>query len=316
MRLQDKVGFIKPMLAKSSSPFDSESHIFELKWDGTRCIAFLEKKGVILQNRRLIDITYRYPEFHQLNKYLKAKEAILDGELVVLKDGLPNFEKLQQREHILDEEKIRILSGLMPATYIVFDLLYLDGTSLMDAPLTERKERLSRLFPFSDNVILSEIYSDGKRLFKKALKMGFEGIMAKDKDSPYLPGERSGYWLKIKKFFDLDAIVCGYIEGSGLRKGYIGSLVLGVYEKKRLIHIGQVGTGFDERMIDYLSKILQGLRVDKSPFKDVVELKKVFWCKPEIVVRVSYHEWTEDKKLRVPVFKGLRLDKAPEECTI
>lgn len=316
MRLQDKVGFIKPMLAKSSAPFDSESHLFELKWDGTRCIAFLDREGVTLQNRRLVDITYRYPEFHQLKKYLKAKEAILDGELVVLKDGLPNFEKLQQREHIEDERKIRILSDLIPATYIVFDLLYLNGNFLMDRPFIERRENLSKLFPFFENVILSEIYTEGKKLFERALKLGFEGIMAKDKKSPYLSGERSGYWLKIKKFFDLDAIICGFLEGSGARRGFIGSLVLGLYDGKRLIHIGQVGTGINERIIKYLFKVLNSIMTEKPPFDEPPKLKGVRWCKPEIVVKVSYHEWTKDKKLRVPVFKGIRMDKAPDECTI
>lgn len=316
MRLRDKVGFIKPMLAKSSSPFDSESHLFELKWDGSRCIAFIDKKEVILQNRRLMDITYRYPEFQLLKEHLKAKEAILDGELVVLKNGLPNFEKLQQREHISDERRIKILSDLIPATYIVFDLLYLNGSNLMDRPFIERRQMLSRLFPFIDNVILSETYSTGRKLFEMALKMGFEGIMAKDKKSPYLPGERSGYWLKIKRFFDLDAVICGFIEGSGARKGYIGSLVLGIYEDQRLIHIGQVGTGLDQRTIKHLYKILNSMRIERSPFEEKPEIKGVNWCRPEIVVRIKYHEWTKDKKLRVPVFKGLRIDKAPDECTI
>ncbi len=243
MKLRNKVGPIKPMLAMSAAPFDSENHIFELKWDGTRCLAFIDRESVMLQNRRLIDITYRYPEFQQLNKYLKAKEVILDGELVVLKEGLPSFEKLQQREHIGDERRIKILSELLPATYIVFDLLYIDGLFIIDKPLIERREILSTLFPFVDNVILSEIFFEGKGLFKKALKMGFEGVMAKEKKSPYLPGERSNYWLKIKKSFDLDAIICGYIEGEGKRRDYFGSLVLGAYDNKRLIHIDQVGTG-------------------------------------------------------------------------
>jgi bifunctional non-homologous end joining protein LigD len=305
------------MLAKSSPPFNSENHIFELKWDGTRCIAFIDRENLILQNRRLIDITHRYPEFQQLKKYLKAKEAVLDGELVVLKEGLPSFEKLQQREHIEDEKRIKILSELLPATYIVFDLLYIDGIFIMDRPLIERRERLSRIFPLSENVILSEIFFEGKELFKKALKMGFEGIMAKEKKSPYLPGERSNYWLKVKKFFDLDAIICGYIEGEGIRKDYFGSLVLGVYDNKRLIHIGQVGTGIDESTMKNLFNILKEKRTDKSPFDTLPKFeKKVYWCKPEIVVKIRYHELTKDKKLRVPIFKGIRFDKEPDECII
>ncbi len=308
---------IKPMLAKSSNPFDSENHIFELKWDGTRCIAFVDKSHLSLKNRRLLDITHRYPEFQQLKKHLKVKSAVFDGEIIVLKEGIPNFERLQQREHIEDIRRIEILSGLIPAAYVVFDLLYLNGKSLMKKPLIERRNLLKELFPMSENVILSESYSEGRKLFKMALKKGFEGIMAKEKTSPYLSGERSGYWLKIKKSFDIDAVVCGYLEGEGSRKDYFGSLILGVYDNGELIHIGQVGTGIDEKTIKHLFNILSSMKTDTAPFDIIPELKRrAFWCRPEVVVRVGYQEWTKDNRLRIPVFKGIRDDKGPEECII
>ncbi len=305
------------MLAKSSSPFDSADHFFELKWDGTRCIAFVDRKNLRLQNRRLLDITYRYPEFQQIKRYLKVKSAVFDGEIVVLKEGIPNFEKLQQREHIEDTGRIEMLSALIPATYIVFDLLYLNGKSIMHKPLTERRNLLMGLFPLSYNVILSEAYSEGKKLFRIALKKGFEGIMAKEKSSPYLSGVRSEYWLKIKKSSDIDAVVCGYLEGSGGRENYFGSLILGVYDKDKLIHIGQVGTGIDEETMRRLYNIIVSKKTDISPFDKVPRFKRrAFWCSPEVVVRVGYHEWTKDNKLRIPVFKGIRVDKEPEECVI
>jgi len=305
------------MLAKSSSPFDSEKHVFDLKWDGTRCIAFVDKNSIRLQNRRLMDITYRYPEFRELYKFLKAKSAVFDGELVALVEGMPKFDKLQQREHIEDINKIEILSGLIPATYVVFDLLYLNGRPLMKKTLVERRELLEKLFPLSENVIFSESYTNGKKLFSAVLKKGFEGIMAKHKGSPYLPGERSGFWLKIKKAFDLDAVICGYLEGEGRRRQYFGSLILGVYDRRKLIHIGQAGTGFDEKTMRRINHILTKMRAPKCPFYELPELKrKAFWCKPEIVVRVGYQEWTKDNKLRVPVFKGIRDDKSPEECML
>jgi bifunctional non-homologous end joining protein LigD len=304
------------MLAKSSPPFDSEKHIFELKWDGTRCIAFVDKKNLRLQNRRLLDITHRYPEFRELKRFLKATSVIFDGELVVLVDGVPKFDKLQQREHIEDVNRIEILSGLVPATFVVFDLLYLNGKSLMQKPLIERRDLLKGLFPLSENVIFSESYTEGRKLFSAVLKKRFEGIMAKEKESPYLPGERSGYWLKIKKAFDIDAVVCGYLEGEGGRKELFGSLILGIYDKEKLIHIGQVGTGFDEKTARRIYHILTTLKSYKSPFSEIPYFKrKAFWIKPEIVIRVGYQEWTKDKHLRVPVFKGIRDDKSPEECT-
>jgi bifunctional non-homologous end joining protein LigD len=308
---------IRPMLAKSSPPFDSDRHIFELKWDGTRCTAFVDRKNVRLQNRRLLDITYRYPEFQELKKFLKAKSAVFDGELVVLVEGVPKFDKLQQREHIEDVNKIEILSGLIPANYVIFDLLYLNGKSLMQKPLIERRDTLKGLFPLSDNVIFSESYSEGKKLFSAVLKKGFEGIMAKEKESPYLPGERSGYWLKIKKAFDIDAVICGYLEGEGGRKEYFGSLILGVYDKGKLIHIGQVGTGFDEKTARRIYHILTKMRSYKPPFDKIPYFKrKAYWCKPEMVARIGYQELTKDKHLRVPVFKGIRDDKSPEECIL
>jgi len=167
------------MLAKSSPPFDSEKHIFELKWDGTRCIVFVDKNSVQLQNRRLLNITHRYPEFRELPRFLKAKSAVFDGELVVLVEGVPKFDKLQQREHIEDVNRIEILSGLIPATYVAFDLLHLNGKSLMQKPLIERRDLLKGLFSLSENVIFSESYTEGRKLFSAVLKKGFEGIMAK-----------------------------------------------------------------------------------------------------------------------------------------
>lgn len=306
------------MLAKSSPTFDSEKHVFELKWDGARCISFVDKKNVRLQNRRLLDITYRYPEFWELNKFLKTRSAVFDGELVVLVEGVPKFDKLQQREHIVNPDKIEILSGLIPANYVVFDLLYLNGKSLMNKPLVERRELLKGLFPLSENVIFSESYTEGKKLFSSVLKKGFEGIMAKEKESPYLPGERSGYWLKIKKVFDIDAVICGYLEGEGAREGIFGSLILGVYDDKgRMIHIGQVGTGFDEKTARRIYYILTNMRSHKHPFDELPYFKrKTYWVRPEIVARVGYQELTKDNKLRVPVFKGIRDDKSPEECTL
>jgi len=308
--------FIKPMLARSSEPFDSDDHIFELKWDGTRCIAFIDRKGIRLQNRRLLDITYRYPEFHDLHTKIRADSAIIDGEIVVLREGVPDFRKLQEREHVEEEMRIGILSGLIPATYVVFDLLYLNERSLMERPLMERRNLLKEIIPAAEVIVFSESFErEGKKLFQMAVEKGFEGIMAKHKESPYLPGVRSEYWLKIKKIFDIDAIVCGYLKGEGGRSELFGSLVLGVYKDGRLIHIGQVGTGFDYNEARLIYNKLQP--IDKNPFDTLPEFKRpVVWCKPTLVVRVKFNEWTHDGKLRAPVFIGIRSDKKPEECTI
>ncbi len=307
---------IKPMLAKSSAAFDSDEHLFELKWDGTRCIAFIEKKRLRLQNRRLVDITHRYPELHGLRE-AAAGGTVFDGEIVVLHEGRPSFRRLQEREQITDPDKIEMRSALLPATYMVFDLLYLEGKSLMKKPLAQRRELLEGLFPLGDYVVLSQSYEKGKKLFSMAVRKGFEGVMAKAKESPYLPGTRSGHWLKFKKAADIDAVVCGYMEGSGKRSETLGSLVLCAYSEGALRYIGRVGTGFDEETLKRLRETLDGLRSPgRTAGGEVRTPRKVRWTRPELVVKVGYQEKTREGKLRVPVYKGIRNDKPPEECTI
>lgn len=307
---------IKPMLALTSSPFDSNKHLFELKWDGTRCIAFIDRYGIRLQNRRLMDISYRYPEFKDLKGLIKGGSAVLDGEIVILYKGRPDFERLQQREQTEDRFRIKLLSEIMPATYVVFDILYLRDKSLMALPLINRKDILNENLSPSEHIILSQYYEKGTELYNLALEKGFEGIMAKAKESPYLQGKRSPYWLKIKKFNDIDAVVCGIMKGK-VETLPVGSLILGLYKRGKLIHIGQVGTGFNEKQIQHLLKISEKLRISKTPFKVIPSLKReVQWLRPEIVVRVRFLEWTKDKKLRSPVFLNFRFDKSPAECEL
>ncbi|MCX7793622.1 MAG: non-homologous end-joining DNA ligase [Thermodesulfovibrionales bacterium] len=308
---------IKPMLAMPSTlPFDSEKYVFELKWDGTRCIAFIDKNVVRLQNRRLLDISGRYPEFKNLQDSIKIGAAILDGEIVILHKGKPDFERLQQREHIEDRLRIKLLSETMPATYIVFDILYLKDKSLMDLSLMRRKNILKENLNPSELVIISEHYEKGRELYNLALKKGFEGIMAKDKESPYLEGRRSSYWLKIKKSNDIDAVICGILEGRK-KSVPLGSLILGLYRNGELIHIGQVGTGFNEEEIQRILKITEKLYTSKPAFKVTPYFKrKVQWLIPELVAKIKFLEWTKDGKLRSPVFVHLRFDKPPHECEL
>ncbi len=174
---------IKPMLAEASESFDSRQHLFEIKWDGTRCISFIDGK-LVLQNRRLIDITKRYPE---IKIEIKAKQAVLDGEIVVIRKGMPDFYMLQQREHIDDALKISLLSKRMPASYIVFDILFIDEKEITHLPLLERKKILAEALVENEHVYLSDyILGEGRKYFEEAVKRGLEGVMAKDIESPYL----------------------------------------------------------------------------------------------------------------------------------
>jgi DNA ligase D-like protein (predicted ligase) len=238
---------------------------------------------------------------------------VIDGELVVLKNGVPDFNLLQKREQSGRPDRIRLLSETLPATYITFDLLYLNGKSLLNTPLVIRRENLIKNLP--EGLILSEDFKEGKKLFQKALRLGFEGIMAKEKTSPYLMGRRSSYWLKIKKSNEIDAVICGYTEGEGSREGLFGSLLLGVYDGRVLRYIGRVGSGFD---IETISEILSLIKPsERALFKEPIEIDRKFrWTSPEIVCRVRYQEITKDGLLRAGVFKGLRLDKSPKECDL
>ncbi|MEM2989947.1 MAG: non-homologous end-joining DNA ligase [Halobacteria archaeon] len=295
-------------------PFNSAQHLFEIKWDGTRTICFTGEKQR-LQNRRLIDITKRYPE---IKVEIKKKSAILDGEIVIMEQGKPDFQKLQLREHLSDSFKIELLSKLYPAEYIVFDVLAIDGSEVVRKPLIKRKELLRDVLIENENVTLCDfILEDGIEYYNAAISRGLEGVVAKDINSPYLVGKRSNFWLKIKQFKTLDCIICGLTEGEGLRKNYFGSLILGVYINGKLQYIGKVGTGFDEAQLKFLEEQLKPLE-GKCPFEVTpnVEARVKSWLLPLAICEVKYQELTRDLKLRAPVFIRLRNDKAPEECII
>lgn len=305
---------IKPMLARrAEEPFDSKDFIYELKWDGTRCIAYIENGVIRLQNRRLIDITYRYPEFEGIPGSIRASNVILDGEIVVLQEGIPDFKRLQSREQTDDTHRIAILSRLSPALFVVFDLLFLEDGTYFDRPLEKRRKSLEGIIEKSDFIILSEGFDQGTALFKEAVRRGFEGIMAKEIHSTYQPGIRSPSWLKIKKSLDLDAIVCGWLESE--KRGF-SSLILGLYSGNRLIHIGQVGTGFTDEEMKVIKAQLKKLRTSTPPLDiDIPAKERIRWVRPQMVVRVSAMQWTSHGRLRAPVFIGIRPDKSPEECT-
>ncbi|HDD45898.1 MAG TPA: DNA ligase [Candidatus Aenigmarchaeota archaeon] len=310
---------IRPMLAKKAKPFDSDAWIFEPKWDGTRCIAFIdcEKKYIRLQNRRLLDITNRYPEL-KLFEDCDCKKAILDGEIVVLKHGRPDFYRLQEREHQEDIGRIKLISRVMPAVYMVFDILFFNGKELLHVPLIERKDLLDRVVSDSKRMVKTMfIDTYGKRFFESARKKGLEGIMAKYKASSYEIGKRSSNWLKIKASNTMDCIICGYTLGHGKRSRYFGSLVLGCYKDGKLVHIGDVGTGWDEDTMKYIHERLKRIETKQCPFKEFEDTgKRICWVKPSMVCEVEFLELTPQLKLRAPSFKRLREDKIGRECII
>jgi bifunctional non-homologous end joining protein LigD len=316
---------IHPMLATSvDKPFDGPDWLFEIKWDGYRAVAFIENGTTRLVSRNQNDLTPRYPELKDLAKSVKAKTAILDGEVVALDDqGRASFSLMQQRTGFRPGGRRGVANADVPVLYYAFDLLYLDGYDLRKLPLEERKKKLASVLIPGDALRYSDHYEkQGKALFEMARAKGLEGILAKKRDSIYQE-RRSTEWLKIKITHRLEAVIGGYTEPEGSR-AHFGSIVLGLYDKQgRLIHVGQAGSGFDQNSLDEVWKLLKKRETKKNPLYGEVEaLRKVYWVKPELVAEIEFSEWTEGAshgsgpKLRAPVFLGLRDDKDPQDCVL
>lgn len=298
---------IAPMLAYAApAPFDSARHLFEIKWDGTRCLLFHKGGDLRLQNRRLENITHRYPELAGLPRQLQARNAILDGELVVLSDGLPDFSKLQQREQVADPTKIDLLSQTIPATYVAFDILWLNGVEVTAQPLLARKEMLTGILRQTPYLIESRfVREQGRAFFQEAVSRGLEGVMAKSLTGPYLIGRRSRLWLKIKPRQEMVCAVIGFTPGSGARQGTLGALLVATPEGRGWRYRGRVGSGFRETDLKELAARLKGLAMPRAPLAHPPVIRGVQWVSPELWIRVSFQEETNRGHFRGPVFEGV-----------
>ena len=317
---------IYPMLAESiPDPFDSGDWLFEIKWDGYRAVAFLENGTVRLVSRNQNDLTGRYPELKDMAGFVKAKNAILDGEVVAIDEqGKPSFSLMQQRTGFRPGGKRAPTNADVPVLYYAFDLIYADGEDWRKVSLEDRKRKLVSLITPGDSLRFSDHYEEhGKALFEIAREKGLEGVVAKRRGSCY-EERRSREWLKIKIRHTVECVIGGFTEPEGSR-AHFGSLVLGLYDQQgRLIHVGQAGSGFNQKSLAEIWKTLKKLETDKKPFFGEVEaLRRVAsWVKPALVAEIEYAEWTHGTgpgsgpKLRAPVFLGLRDDKKPEECVL
>jgi len=311
---------IEPMLAAAADePFDSPEFTYEPKWDGVRTIAFVDGGEVRLQTRNLLDCTKQYPEATQAAEALTgAYHAILDGEIVALDEkGVPSFQRLQPRMHVSDESTVRKLRKSTPVIYQVFDILYADGEDLTRKPLRDRLKRLDEALTPMGSIRRSEGFpGTGIALFEAAREQGIEGIVAKRLDSIYQPGARSPAWVKIKAFRTMECVIGGWTAGQGGRTKTLGALLLGVYRDGKLQPVGHVGTGFDERTLRDLLKLLEEHESPTSPFATQPRTNQpARWCLPELVCEVEYVEITRDGTLRHPTYRGLRPDVDPREVT-
>jgi bifunctional non-homologous end joining protein LigD len=308
--------FIQPMLARLSTlPTDESDWAFEVKWDGVRAITHSQPGRISLISRNGKDVTVAYPELRALNRALGSHEAILDGEIVAFDEqGRPSFQALQSRMHVRGEAAVRRLAQSTPVTYVLFDLLWLDGHSLMDLPYTERRARLQALSLDDDHWRTPKYYpKEGAAFLAASKQQGLEGIIAKRLDSRYTPGGRGGGWLKIKNVQRQELVVGGWTEGKGSRSQRIGALHLGVYQDGALKYAGKLGTGFDAQELELLAGLLEPLARKDSPFTGAQPPKGAHFVEPALVCEVEFTEWTRAGTLRHPSYKGLREDKAPTE---
>jgi len=311
---------IRPMLAKNGKPFDNNDYFFEPKWDGLRAILFFQEGRIELQNRNLRDATRSYPELQEISSCIRAKTAIIDGEVVVLReDGVPDFGRLQVRFGVDDQKRVDILGKTTPVTYVAFDLLHLDGRDIIARPLVERKERLKSIVKEGPYLLYGDhIEAEGTRFFKEVTGGGFEGVIAKESHSLYVPGLRTDYWVKVKRVNTTDCVIVGFSEGEGARSPTFGSLILAAYDEDgKLQHIGNVGGGFSDKTLEDLRRKLVRIEKQTATVEGPVDSPTpVTWVKPKLVVEVAYMALTNDGRLRFPRFRRLRADKDPLECKL
>ena len=309
-----------PMLARPAKlPASDEGWAAEVKWDGVRALAYCRPGRLRLESRNLREISSQYPEVRRLSRRLGACDAVLDGELVAFdENGLPSFERLQQRIHQTDEAVVRRRMKSHPVTYVIFDLLHLDGSSLMEEPYSRRRELLEAL-ELTGQSWQTPSYSVGhtQELLAASAERGLEGIVLKRLDSPYAPGSRSGAWLKVKNVGRQEFVIGGWQPGEGRRRNRVGSILLGYFDDDaELRYAGKVGTGFSERDLDELLDRLDPLARDTSPFAGRRGPRKAKFVEPSLVAEIEFRELTAEGMVRHGSFKGLREDKPAEQVGI
>ena len=309
--------FIAPMKATlATAPFDDEDWLFEVKWDGYRVEAVVRDGRASIWTRKQLDATRYFPDLAGPAPWIDARDAIVDGEVVALDEaGRPSFSLLQDRTGVRTGRRSGSKRPGQPApiVYQAFDLLHLDGKSLLEVPLEERKRLLrSRLRDDTMVRYAGHVVGEGRAFFEAARAQELEGVVAKLRRSRYEPGGRSRAWLKLKARRDTEAVVVGWLPGQGSHAD-LGSLILAVRSGDAWVHAGQVGSGLDARTRRELRATLDALATDTSPLDPAPRLKGARWVEPRLVVRVEYAEWTDDGLLRQSAFKGLDIDRDPRQ---
>ena len=318
--MSDTLPLVRPMLASPGAlpPQEQEQRwAFEMKWDGIRAVVYLDRGDLRVLTRNDREVAATYPELAGLAHQLRGHRMIVDGEIVAFDEaGRPSFGELQARMHV--RAPGRALLDRVPVSLLVFDLLHLDGTSLVGAPYDERRAALESLDLAGDRWAVPPAFDgQGAEALAASKAQGLEGVLAKRHDSVYLPGRRSPHWIKVKHVRMQEVVVGGWSPGAGRRQGGIGSLLLGVPDQDgRLVYAGHVGTGFSDRVLADLGTRLRAAERSTSPFADEVpraHAKDAHWVTPRLVGEVTFSEWTRDGRMRHPSWRGLRPDKDPQD---
>ncbi len=313
---------VKPMLAVLGKvPRDESGWAFELKWDGVRALAYCEPGHIRLESRNLRDITSQYPEVTRaLREAMGSREAILDGEVVAFDEkGRPDFQRLQRRMHLGSESAVRRRMADTPVSYMIFDVLYAEGHSLMEKPYTERREALESLDLRHESLqVPANHLGDGGSLLELTRARDLEGLVAKRLDSRYVPGGRSKSWIKVKNVTTAEMVIGGWLPGQGGRANTLGALAVGYHAEpgdEGLRYAGRVGTGFNAATLADLMRMLKPLETAASPFTGRKPPKEAIFVEPTLVATVEFREWTQAGTLRAPSFKGLRDDIDPAQVS-
>jgi DNA ligase D-like protein (predicted ligase) len=303
--------WVNPMLATlTDERFSREGWIYEPKFDGERCLAFKTERDVKLFSRNGLSLNASYPELVEAFKRQKVTDFIVDGEVVAFKGDVTSFEMLQGRMQSRGADSALVEE--IPIFYYLFDILYLDGYDLRGLPLRERKNLLQNAISFNDPLRFTpHIVHDGVPYYRQACRKGWEGVIAKRYESPYV-SVRSKNWLKFKCVHEQELAIGGFTDPQGNRNAF-GALLVGYYDKGKLIYAGKVGTGYNEETLDKLGAELRHIEQPQSPFSGVVKGKGIHWVRPQLVAQVGFTEWTHYGRLRHPRFLGLRRDKAAKD---
>jgi bifunctional non-homologous end joining protein LigD len=294
---------VQPMLATLvEEPFDKPGWVYEEKYDGDRVLAYKEGDRVQLLSRNGKDRTDRFPQCAAAIRNLKPVTLLLDGEVVVFdRKKVSRFQLLQQSKG--------------EPVYAVFDCLFREGKDLRRRPLSERRAVMQKSIGTSQLLLPSrKLAANGLKAFRIAQERGYEGIVAKDESSLYVEA-RSSYWLKVKVHQEDEFVIAGYTKPAGSRQ-YFGALLLGAYDKGKLRYVGKVGTGFDQKTLAALHKKFQRFVRKQPSLVDPLREKGLVFLVPRLIAQISFQEWTADKKLRQPVFLGLRDDKSPQDVLL